>query len=64
MVGADGRAVLDVIGVASIEERPRTTSSRALFKIGESPTSVTEVGTDPMRAMTGAGRGAYRSQAS
>ena len=56
--------MLAVTGVASTEERPRTISSRALLKSGESPISVTEVGTEPMRAMIGAGSGAYRSQAS
>jgi hypothetical protein len=58
IVGAGGRAALVVIGVARIEERPRTISSRALFKMGESPTTVTDVGTEPTRAMTGAGSGA------
>src|SRR5262245_23483354 len=64
MVGAGGGAVLVVTGVASIEESPRTISSRALLKTGESPISVTEVGTEPMPAMIDAGSGAYRSQAS
>ena len=59
MVGAGGGAALAVIGVASIVERPRTISSRALFKTGESPSSVTEVGTAPMRAMIGAGSAVF-----
>jgi hypothetical protein len=49
---------LVVIGVENIDERPRVSSSRALLNTGESPSSVTERGTEPTRVTIGAGSGA------
>ena len=50
IVGVRGRDVVAAIGDASIEPRPRTSSSRALLNTAESPRSVTVRGTIPTRA--------------
>jgi len=49
---------LVVIGVENIDERPRVSSSLALLNTGESPSRVTERGTEPTRVTIGAGSGA------